>query len=1267
MEIRFYPLDFDYKLKEGKVYLYLYSKLEDGTKICVLHEHQPFFYAAIGGIDTLALAQKLKDMTVEAKEGPATVISWEEVEKELLGKKQKLWKVYVNYPKAVPVISKELQSWGIECYEKDILFVHRYLRDRGITPMTLVKALGNFVKDDALRIPAFLAEEVHQESKEALEKVRILAIDLETYSAKKEIDLHRNPILMIGFYGLDEQGNEFKKVITWKNFQHKLDYLEHVHDEVELLQRFREAVLEYNPDVITGYFSDGFDFPYLQARAQKYNVALTLGADYSELSTGSKASFRDGEGKIKGIVHLDVFKFVSHIFGKDLKIDSFSLDAVSEELLGHRKQAVNLNELSHVWDNEPERLVDFCNYNLHDAHLAGKLCQKLLPDMIEFTKIIGLPLFDVIRMRFSKLVENYILKRGMEYNILAPNKPSDHELEQRREESIQGAFVYEPTPGVYTNMVVFDFRSLYPTIITAHNIGPEGFRCSCCIEKEHVPEKEQYWFCQREKKFLPSVLEELILRRVDLKRLIKEEKAKGQDTKILEARSYALKILANSFYGYLGFFGARWYCLECAASTTAYARDYIKQTIKKAQERGFKVIYGDSVTPERKIFIMNEKNEVQLIPIGEFVDNNINKVGDGQYKTLAFDGQKIVFSPIKKVIRHEYNSSAKGEILTFITTHGTTKVTPQHSIYKYEKGGLKLVDAVDLHKGDFLVSLTGTPITEIYFQNHLFDVASLPFGPLEKEICFYTDNFQFPSLRGICPYCNKEVHLSSHVYAHHQERRVPITKDIPQNFSWVGTNHAEGGKIPRYWTLTEELAWILGFYAAEGSASDIKTKSGVRKCLISFGSQDLEVIERVKKYFDQVIQDDLKIIVDYDKRIQKQMYYYRVQRIPIVGLFVDGFGCGKKSIGKKVPSFIYSSEEKIRRAFIEGYLEGDGNKSKDQRYSTHFRRCDTNSKELACGLQYLFKSLQHGLTYFGKEIKHVGWRYRKDKPLVSSLRVQSAKKKYTDGNIAGARIKEIKKEYYNGLVYDIEVEDQHNFVDAEGLILVHNTDSMFMILEDKILDQAMEFMNEVNFDLPGHMELDFQGHYPRGIFVAQKGSERGAKKRYALLDEKGKVKITGFETVRRNSSAIAREVQEKVLSLILSDKAAEALQYVKEIVKQLKKGEVPIEKLIIKTQISRDLHSYASIGPHVAVARKMEAQGEVIAPGTSIEYVIVKGSGLVRERAKLPHEAKEGGYDSEYYINHQLIPAVSSIFAVLGYTDEDFAGESSQMGLGQFF
>ena len=199
------------------------------------------------------------------------------------------------------------------------------------------------------------------------------------------------------------------------------------------------------------------------------------------------------------------------------------------------------------------------------------------------------------------------------------------------------------------------------------------------------------------------------------------------------------------------------------------------------------------------------------------------------------------------------------------------------------------------------------------------------------------------------------------------------------------------------------------------------------------------------------------------------------------------------------------------------------------------------------------------------------------------------------------------------------------------------------------------------------MELEFEGYYPKGLFVALKGKEGGAKKKYALITKEGTLKITGFETVRRNWSPISKEVQQNVLRMVLEDKKEEALEYIKEMISKLKSGKISKEDLIIKTQITKDLRSYSSIGPHVAVALKMLEKDIPVGPGTIVEYIITKGSGLIRERAKMLEEVKQGEYDADYYLNNQLIPAVSSIFLVLGYNEEDLLGEGKQEGLGKFF
>jgi len=320
MELQFYPYDFEYKIEEGKTFFYFYGRTKDGKKVAVKHHYQPFFYVAAVGLDKPKFEEKVLQLSLKAGLEPAQVVRLELVQKDLLGKKQEFYQAYANYPKAVPLLAKEIQSWGINCYERDILYVHRYLRDHNIIPMKEVTATGYFLQNQWMRVPVFLAEKVEPQNLETLNDWRILAIDLETYAEKREIDFKNNPILMAGFYGV-KAGKEFRKVITWKNTTLP-EYVEIVQDESELLKRTKEIILEYAPDILTGYFTDGFDFPYLQTRAQKHQVSLDIGVDYSDFMV-TQGGFGEKESKIKGYLHLDMLKFIRNIFGKDLNVESY--------------------------------------------------------------------------------------------------------------------------------------------------------------------------------------------------------------------------------------------------------------------------------------------------------------------------------------------------------------------------------------------------------------------------------------------------------------------------------------------------------------------------------------------------------------------------------------------------------------------------------------------------------------------------------------------------------------------------------------------------------------------------------------------------------------------------------------------------------------------------------------------------------------------------------------------------------------------------------
>ena len=140
------------------------------------------------------------------------------------------------------------------------------------------------------------------------------------------------------------------------------------------------------------------------------------------------------------------------------------------------------------------------------------------------------------------------------------------------------------------------------------------------------------------------------------------------------------------------------------------------------------------------------------------------------------------------------------------------------------------------------------------------------------------------------------------------------------------------------------------------------------------------------------------------------------------------------------------------------------------------------------------------------------------------------------------------------------------------------------------------------------------------------------------------------------------------MDIILRENDTErALAYVKNVIRDLRSKKVPIEKVIIHTQLQKDILDYANKGPHVAVAQRLINKGRNIVAGTVIKYVVTQGNDIIRNRSKFPEEVKENEYDADYYIHNQIIPSVERIFNVLGYTKEDLLEEKEQTKLEGFF
>src|SRR3989344_2770117 len=531
-KIEFYPLDVEY---DNKGVISLFGRTKTGKKI-IIRDKSFHFYFWVLHDDIEYIKKKLEYATLDNSN--YEVVKTEVYRKNFMDKEVTALKVYVNHPGAVKEIKQELDD--VTIMEADISLGKKYLIDKGITPLSLCTAEGYL--SNVKGVDILDHAKILDNKDEFIDNLKLLSIDIEVYGRDMSEDKAVNdPIITIGM-----KGEDFERVLTWRDFNGKQEYVEVLENESEMLKRFVKLFKEYSPDYVLGYYSDGFDFPYIKARADILNVNLNLGVDNSKLKVRRGVN---NKASINGIPHIDVFRFIKVIMGGSLQLDNYDLDSVSKELLNENKKDMNLDDINRSWDEtDLKKLVE---YNLHDTYLTLKLFKKIEQNFHELVRLIGINPFDICRLSYGQLVENYLIKRANEFNEIIQKKPGNHDITERRFMTYQGGFVMEPKPGLYDNIVMLDFRSLYPSIIISKNISPSSLNKKTGNKIEILKDNKKiiYYFDDKKLSFIPSVLKEIIIRRTRIKEILKKEK----NDPVLEAMSYALKILGNSAYGMFGF------------------------------------------------------------------------------------------------------------------------------------------------------------------------------------------------------------------------------------------------------------------------------------------------------------------------------------------------------------------------------------------------------------------------------------------------------------------------------------------------------------------------------------------------------------------------------------------------------------------------------------------------------------------------------------------------------------------------------------------
>lgn len=536
-------LDAEYVTIDGRAVLRLWCKDRD-VFVAYDKSFRPYFYVL--NVDEEVIGRAM----INTKKEVITPESYEKVQVKFFGKTIPAFIVYAKHPQHVPKLREFFSQFG-DVREADIPFAYRYLIDRDLACLDGIRIEGKEIEG---KLRSYEIEKVERVSRE-IPDLRILAFDCEMLSTFGMPDPEKDPIVVISVKWNDEK----EEVLQGS--------------ERAIIQEFVRLIKEVDPDVIVGYNQDAFDWPYIRKRAEKLKIPLNIGRD------GSSITFKGGRPKIAGRLNVDLYDIAMRITEVKIK----KLENIAE-FLGAKVdiEDIEAKDVSKYWEKDREKVFAHARRDVIHTFMIAK---ELLPMHYELARLIRLPLDDVSRMGRGRQVDWLLLSEARKLGEIAPNAG------EAPMESYEGAFVIEPERGLHENVAELDFASMYPSIMIAYNVSPDTLASDgeCFIAPE-----VGYKFRKCPDGFFRRILKMLIEKRREIKSEMKKISEDDPRYRLLDIKQQTLKILTNSFYGYMGWAGARWYCRECAEATTAWGRHFIKTSAKIAQDLGFRVLYGDT-------------------------------------------------------------------------------------------------------------------------------------------------------------------------------------------------------------------------------------------------------------------------------------------------------------------------------------------------------------------------------------------------------------------------------------------------------------------------------------------------------------------------------------------------------------------------------------------------------------------------------------------------------------------------------------------------
>ena len=474
------------------------------------------------------------------------------------------------------LLRQHCEQQNIPLWEADIKPTSRFLMERFVKGA--MQWQGKPEANDIDYINPKLAPSQYQP------KLKVMSMDIETSMPTKA---QKEKLYSIGFItqwqsATGELHSEKRVYMLGHPLDAKPIWLTLFKNVRELLNAANEYVQSIDPDVIIGWNVVNFDFKVLQRIYKQHAVPFLWCRDDSQVR------IREGQNnfnfvEIPGRVivdGIDALKNATYSF------ESFSLDFVANALLGSGK---NLEGHDGPMEDRGQAITDLfennkvalAKYNLNDCQLVLDIFEhtQILQYLIQRSFLTG-HLLDRIGGSVAAFEYLYLPKLHRA-GYIAPNLGEGFDGFKA-----PGGFVMDSKPGLYKDVLVLDFKSLYPSIIRTFKIDPMGLIEGLLINDKKQNSKIIPGFHRakfhREKHFLPNIITELWAERDEAKRLNNA------------ATSQAIKIIMNSFYGILGSTGCRFFDARLASSITERGHEIIQKSARWIESQGYQVIYGDT-------------------------------------------------------------------------------------------------------------------------------------------------------------------------------------------------------------------------------------------------------------------------------------------------------------------------------------------------------------------------------------------------------------------------------------------------------------------------------------------------------------------------------------------------------------------------------------------------------------------------------------------------------------------------------------------------